>query len=160
MAELLDRRTAMVRDDEVELIRLWFRRLAECMQAVDYAAARPLFAEDVIAFGSLAGFVAGREALEREQWRNVWGTIDGSRFRLEDLRTIVSADRLTAAGMVMFDSTGYGQDGTPYERPGRSTVMFGRGAVGEDWVARHVHFSLSPGVPPRSFGRKPETMGP
>jgi ketosteroid isomerase-like protein len=148
----------MARDDDMALIHRWFRRLAECMQAVDYVGARPLFTEDVIAFGSLAGFVAGREALEREQWRNVWGTINGSRFRLEDLRAIVSADRLTAAGMVMFDSIGYGEDGTPYDRPGRSTVVFSRGAIGEDWVARHAHFSLSPGVPSRSFGKKPEKM--
>jgi ketosteroid isomerase-like protein len=148
----------MAQDDDVALIRRWFGRLAECMQAVDYAGARPLFAEDVIAFGSLAGFVAGREALEREQWRNVWGSIDESRFRLEDLRAIVSADRLTAAGMVMFDSAGYGEDGTRYDRPGRSTVVFSRRAIEEEWVAQHVHFSLSPGVPQRSFGKKPEKM--
>jgi hypothetical protein len=28
----------------------------------------------VIAFGSFASFLTGREALEREQWRKVWGT--------------------------------------------------------------------------------------
>jgi hypothetical protein len=72
------------------------------------------------------------------------------------MRVIVSADRLTAAGMVVFGSTGYGEDGTPYDRPGRATVVFGRSAIGEDWVAQHTHFSLFPGVPPRSFGKRPE----
>ncbi|MCB1884324.1 MAG: DUF4440 domain-containing protein [Geminicoccaceae bacterium] len=144
----------MAHDDDAALIRRWFQRLAEHMQAVDYVGARPLFAEDVVAFGSFARFVNGREALEREQWRNVWGTIDGSRFRLDDMRAIVLADRLTAAGIAVFDSTGYGEDGTPYDRSGRSTVVFGRGAIGGDWVAQHVHFSLFPGVPPRSFGNR------
>lgn len=146
----------MAHEDDVALIRRWFQRLAEHMRAVDYVGARPLFAEDVIAFGSFASFLTGREALEREQWRKVWGATDGFRCRLDEMRAIVSADRLTAAGMVVFDSTGYGEDGTPYDRPGRSTVVLGRSAIGEDWIAQHVHFSLFPGVPSRSFGNKPE----
>jgi hypothetical protein len=56
---------------------------------------------------------------------------DGKIFTL---RAIVSADRLTAAGMVVFDSIGYREDGTPYDRPGRATVVFGRGAIGADWM--------------------------
>jgi hypothetical protein len=60
--------------------------------------------------------------------------------------------------MVAFDSTGYGEDSTPYDRPGRSTVVFTQSAVGADWVAQYVHFSLFPGVPPRSFGKKPSSV--
>lgn len=146
----------MVHEDDVALICRWFGRLAQHMQAVDYHQARPLFAEDVIAFGSFSNFLVGREALEREQWRKVWGVTDGFQCRIDELHVIVSGDRLTAVGMVMFDSTGYSEDGTSYGRPGRSTVVFGRGAISEDWLAQHVHFSLSPGVPPRSFGNKPE----
>jgi ketosteroid isomerase-like protein len=144
------------RGDDIALIRRWFQRLADRVQAVDYVGARPLFAEDMIAFGTVAGFVTGRDATEKEQWRNVWGRIDRFRWRLDDVRAIVSADRLTAAGMAVFDSTGYGEDGTPYDRPGRATVVFGRTAIGEDWVAQHTHFSLFRGVPTRSFGNKPE----
>jgi ketosteroid isomerase-like protein len=146
----------MAHEDDVALIRWWFHCLAQHMQAVDSIGARPLFAENVIAFGSFASFLTGREALEREQWRKVWGATDGFRCRLDEMHVIVSGDRLTAAGMVVFDSTGYSEDGTPYDRPGRSTVVFGRGAIGEDWIAQHVHFSLSPGVPRHSFGNKPE----
>jgi ketosteroid isomerase-like protein len=144
------------RGDDIALIRRWFQRLADHVQAVDYAGARPLFAEDMIAFGTVAAFVTGRDATEKEQWRNVWGRIDRFRWRLGDVRAIISADRLTAAGMAVFDSTGYGEDGTPHDRPGRATVVFGRTAIGEDWVARHTHFSLFRGVPTRSFGNKPE----
>jgi ketosteroid isomerase-like protein len=146
----------MAHEDDVALIRWWFHCLAQHMQAVDYIGARPLFAENVIAFGSFASFLIGREALEREQWRKVWGATDGFRCRVDEMRVIVSGDRLTAVGMVVFDSTGYSEDGMPYDRPGRSTVVFGRGAIGADWIAQHVHFSLSPGVPQHSFGNRPE----
>ena len=147
---------ADARGDDVARIRRWFQRLADHVQAVDYVGARPLFAEDMIAFGTVADFLTGRDAAEREQWRNVWGRIDRFRWRLDGVRAIISADRLTAAGMAVFDSTGYGEDGTPYDRPGRATVVFVRTAFGEDWVARHTHLSLFRGVPTRSFGNKPE----
>jgi hypothetical protein len=38
--------------------------------------ARQLFAADLIAFGTFADFVTGRDAIEKQQWRNIWGTID------------------------------------------------------------------------------------
>ena len=42
-------------------------------------------------------------------------------YRMDDIRAIVSPDRLTAIGMGVFDSTGYHEDGTPYgRRPARS----------------------------------------
>ncbi len=143
-------------DNDVALVRRWFQRLTDHVQEVDFVGARPLFAEDMIAFGTFADFVVGREATEREQWRNMWGTIDQFRCRLDDMRVIISADRLTAAGIVVFDSIGYREDGTTYDRPGRATVVFGRSMTGEDWVAQHTHFSLFRGVPPRSFGQKLE----
>jgi ketosteroid isomerase-like protein len=144
------------REEEDALIRRWFQRLADHVQAVDYVGARPLFADDLTAFGTFADFVTGRDAIEKQQWRNIWGTIDHFRCRLDDMRTIVSADRLTAVGMIMFDSTGYNEDGAPYDRPGRATVVFGRAEIAADWVAQHTHFSLCRGVPERSFGNKPK----
>ncbi len=75
---------------------------------------------------------------------------------MDDIRAIVSPDRLTAIGMAVFQSTGYHEDGTSYERPGRTTVALSRRAVGVDWVADHTHMSLFRDVPSRSFGqRKP-----
>jgi ketosteroid isomerase-like protein len=142
-------------EDDAALIRRWFERLAKHVRAVDYVGARPLFADDMIAFGTFAVFMTGRDAVEREQWRNVWGRIDDFRWRLDDVRAIVSADRLTAIGMAVFDSTGYHEDGTPYDRPGRATVAFGRSDVGGEWVAQHTHMSLFRDVPTRSFGDKP-----
>jgi ketosteroid isomerase-like protein len=113
-------------DDDVALIRRWFRTLQVCVQTVDFAGSRPLFADDLITFGTYAAFTSGREATEHEQWRHVWGHIDRFRWHLDDLRTIVSGDRLTAVGMAVFESTGYTDNGKAFDRPGRATVVLGR----------------------------------
>lgn len=144
----------MAEHDDVALIRRWFRTLQVCVQTVDFVGSRSLFAEDMITFGTFTAFTIGREATEREQWRHVWGHIDQFRWRLDDLHTIVSGDRLTAVSMAVFESTGYTEDGTAFDRPGRATVVLGRQAVGEEWVAQHTHVSLFPGTPARSFGTK------
>jgi ketosteroid isomerase-like protein len=145
-----------VPQDDLALVRRWLQRLQLHVQTVDFVGARLLFADEMVTFGSFNPFTIGREATEEEQWRTVWGRIDRFRWRLDDLRTIVSGDRLMAVGMVVFDSTGYTETGTPYERPGRATIVLGRDAVGEDWVAQHMHVSLFRDVPARSFGSRPE----
>jgi ketosteroid isomerase-like protein len=143
-------------EDDVALVRRWFQRLQLCVQTVDFVGSRPLFAEDLITFGTYTAFTTGRDATETEQWRHVWGEIDQFRWRLDDLRTIISGDRLTAVAMAVFDSTGYTEDGKPFDRPGRATVVLGRRAVGNEWVAQHTHVSLFPGTSTRSFGSKKE----
>ncbi|WP_205772507.1 hypothetical protein [Microvirga calopogonii] len=89
------------RNDDVILIRRWFQRLQVCAQTVDFAGSRPLFADNIITFGSFTAFTIGREATEQEQWRHVWGHIDQFRWRFDDLRTLLSGDRLTAVGMAV-----------------------------------------------------------
>jgi ketosteroid isomerase-like protein len=141
-------------EDDLERIRAWFERLAEHVRAVDFAGARPLFAADMIAFGTFSDFVSERDAVEQAQWRNVWPFIEGFRWRQNAFRGIVSPDRLAATGMAVWDSTGFHQDGKPYERPGRATVALARQRIGEGWVAQHTHFSLFRGVPGQSFGKQ------
>jgi ketosteroid isomerase-like protein len=136
-------------------VRRWFETLAAHVQAVDFAGARAIFAPDMVAFGTFTDFMTGREAAERAQWRNVWPHIDGFRWR-PDIRAIVSPDRLQAVGMGVFDSTGYHEDGSPYERPGRATVVFVRDSVDAPWTAQHTHMSLFRDVPTRSFKGKAE----
>ncbi len=143
-------------EDDVALVQRWFQRLQLHVQAVDFAGARHLFSDDLITFGSFNPFTIGREANEEEQWRTVWGRIDHFRWRLDDLRTLVSDDRLMAVGMAVFDSTGYTEAGTPYERPGRATVVLRRRSVGEEWIGHPMHVSLFRDVPTRSFGSRPE----
>ena len=38
---------------DLDAVKAWFRELAEHVRAVDFAAARHLFAEDFVAFGTL-----------------------------------------------------------------------------------------------------------
>ena len=134
-------------DDDVALVQRWFQRLQLHVQAVDFAGARHLFSDNLITFGSFNPFTIGREANEEEQWRTVWGRIDQFRWRLDDLRTLISGDRLMGVGMAVFDSTGYTEAGIPYERPGRATVVLRRGNIGEDWIGQHIHVSLFRDVP-------------
>ena len=93
--------------DDLAAVKAWFAELAEHVRAVDFAAARHLFAEDFIAFGTFTDFMIGRELAEDNQWRNVWPTIDGFAWRLDDAKALVSPDRLFAVGLAVWDSTGY-----------------------------------------------------
>jgi ketosteroid isomerase-like protein len=138
---------------DLESVRRWFKRLADCVQAVDYEAAYPLFAEDLIAFGTFNDFVSERPTVVREQWMNVWPTIRNFRWRLDGAQTIVSPDRLSAVGMAIFDSDGFNQDGSVFDRRGRATVAFARSDIGAAWIAVHTHMSLFRGTPGQSFGR-------
>jgi ketosteroid isomerase-like protein len=145
--------------DDLARVKAWFARLSEHVRAVDFDGAHPLFADDMIAFGTFENFITGRDRVEAAQWRNVWPVTSGFCYRMDDIRAIVSADRLTAIGMAVFDSTGYRQDGMPYDRPGRTTAAFSRRVIGEDWVADHTHMSLFRDVPSRSFGADPARHG-
>src|SRR6201984_146920 len=97
--------------DDLAKVKAWFERLSEHVRAVDYPGARPIFADDMIAFGTFENFITGRDRVEAAQWRNVWGVTSGFRFRADDIRAIVSADRLTAIGMGVVGSTGHHPDG-------------------------------------------------
>jgi ketosteroid isomerase-like protein len=144
-----------VNPDDIAGVKAWFETLAAHVREVDFAGARPIFAPDLIAFGTFTDFMTGRDVAEQRQWRNVWPHIDNFRWR-PDIRAIVSPDRLQAVGMGIFDSTGYRQDGTSYDRPGRATVVFVRDSLAAPWLAQHTHLSLFRDVPTRSFKSKPE----
>lgn len=141
-------------EDDLARIAAWFERLAGHVRDIDFAGARPLFAEDMIAFGTFSDFVTGRDAVEAAQWRNVWPFIVGFRWRPASIRGFVSPDRLAATGMAVWDSTGFHQDGREFERPGRATAALARRRSGEAWIAQHTHFSLFRGVPGQSFGKQ------
>jgi ketosteroid isomerase-like protein len=141
--------------EDLDAVKAWFRELAEHVRAVDFAAARHLFAKDFVAFGTFTDFMIGRDLAENNQWRNVWPTIDRFVWRLDDAKAMVSPDRLFAVGLAVWDSTGYHPDGKPFDRKGRATVSFVRGKVGDPWVASHTHMSLFRGTPDVSHGMKP-----
>src|ERR671922_1375875 len=60
---------------------------------VDCAAGRKLCAEDIVAFGTVAPFVAGLDVVGREQWRNVWPVIRDFTIDVDDARGAVVGDR-------------------------------------------------------------------
>ena len=142
-----------VAPEDLAAVRAWFDALSGHCRAIDYEGARAIFAEDMIAFGTFTDFMSGRDLAEQKQWRNVWGTIRNFRYDLAKVEAIVSADRLTAVGMGVWQSDGYHPNGDRFDRPGRTTVTLGRKAVGDPFVATHTHMSLFRGTPEQSFGK-------
>jgi ketosteroid isomerase-like protein len=142
-----------VAPEDLAAVRTWFDTLSTHCRAVDYEGARPIFADDMIAFGTFTDFMHGRELAEQKQWRNVWGTIRNFRYDLGKVEAIVSADRLTAVGMGVWQSDGFYPNGDKFERPGRTTVVLGRHKVGDPFVATHTHMSLFRGTPDASHGK-------
>lgn len=142
--------------EDLDAVKAWFDALSGHVQKVDYEGARYLFDNDLLIFGTFQDFVVGQPESERQQWRNVWGTIEGFQFRIADVRALVSPDRLFATGLGIWDSTGFTEDGQEFDRKGRATVTLERKSVGEPFVATHTHMSLFRGTPDRSYGRKPK----
>jgi ketosteroid isomerase-like protein len=124
-----------------DLIRAWFNSLAMCVAEVDYdAAARDLFAPEIVAFGTRAHLVAGLADVQEHQWSQVWPNVRDFRFDLDSLRHGVSGNLIWAAAL--WSSTGFAADGQPVDRPGRATVVFRN--EGGRLLAVHTHFSLAP----------------
>jgi ketosteroid isomerase-like protein len=136
-------------------IEAWFATWSGLVAEVDFAPAMDLFADNIASFGTHMDVVEGLDALAGNQWRSVWPTIEDFRWNLDTLKVGVSADRLFALGVLTFSSTGIAEDGSRFDRPGRSTVAFARCRVDADWKGVHTHISLNPGTPQRSFGARP-----
>ena len=132
----------------------WFDTWSGYVASVDFASARALFEPDVIGFGTWMDVVEGLDKLEAMQWRNIWPTIADFRFLIETLQVRVSPDRCLAVGVIVWDSTGFHEDGSAYPRPGRATVALRRDRPGAPWKGIHTHLSLNRGVPQKSYGRK------
>jgi ketosteroid isomerase-like protein len=135
-------------------MRTWFETWAALVRARDFVSARALFHDDVVGFGTRMHVVRGLDRLESQQWRHVWPAIEDFRFVLDELHCAASDDDRLAWAVVPWVSTGFQQDGAPFDRPGRATVIFMRAANDEPWRAIHTHISLAPGTPQRSFGRQ------
>ena len=145
-----------VLEEDRRSIAKWFVRWGEMVANVDIKSVRELFAEDAFAFGSKVEMVRSREALEAEQWRMVWPTMEDYRYDLDTLELAVSPDRLMATAAAIFHSTGFHKDGSTFNRPGRVTAALMREAVGTPWFATHTHVSLKPGTPSPSYANRPE----
>jgi ketosteroid isomerase-like protein len=129
----------------------WLDRFAGYVREVDYASARPLFHPETLAFGTFTDVIPGLQAWIDTQWDNVWPRTADFRFNLDG--THVLADGNMAVVIAPWTSTGFHQDGTRFDRPGRATMVFHR-ADGR-WLCVHSHMSLNRGVPQQSFASRP-----
>jgi len=93
----------------------WYDRWGGLVAEVNFKAARPMFAEDAIAFGSRIEMMTSQPQLEREQWRAVWPSIENYHYDLSTLEVVISPDRLMAMGAVIFRSTGLHPDGKTFD---------------------------------------------
>jgi hypothetical protein len=134
-------------------VREWVSGWGREVAAVEMTTARARFEPGLIAFGTHADVVVGLDEVEAEQWTQVWPSIEDFRFRVELMKIVMSADRLTAVVAVPWDSTGFDERGVGFARPGRATIVVRRADGGAPWRGIHTHFSLARGVPPRTFGR-------
>jgi ketosteroid isomerase-like protein len=130
----------------------WLDTFAAHVRAVDYAAARPLFHERTLAFGTHQDVLPDREAWIRLQWDNVWPKTDDFRFTVDATHVLASDDGSLAVVIAPWTSTGFHPDGTHFDRPGRATMVFHRS--GGRWLGVHTHLSLNRGVPQTSHGNR------
>ncbi|MEA2529505.1 MAG: hypothetical protein QOF01_1891 [Thermomicrobiales bacterium] len=131
----------MVRGADEVVALAWLAEMEACIRSQDYARCRAIFADDVAAFGTRAALVVGLEALERDQWRHIWGTIRNFRFLTDDLHCRGYGDEGIWVACP-WQSEGPGLNGAWRERPGRMTAVLER--RGERWLAVHTHHSLVP----------------
>ena len=140
--------------EDVGTVKAWLGTWQPCVRNVDFVPARALIADNVVSFGTHMDVVEGREALEQNQWRGVWPTIDDFAWDFENMRIGVSSDRLMAFLITTWTSSGFHEDGSHFDRPGRTTIILSRAGLAAPWRAVHTHLSLHPGTPQRSHGKR------
>ena len=134
-------------------IRLWFQVWEKQVQNKDFEAAKKLFENDVVSFGTWMNVVEGLDKLYSDQWKNIWPTINNFKFVSNTLFIQISPDRLLANSILVWNSTGYKENGNSFKRNGRATVVLKRSNLDNSWKGIHTHFSLNRGIPQESFGK-------
>ena len=134
-------------------IELWFQVWEKQVQNKDFEAAKKLFENDVVSFGTWMNVVEGLDKLYSDQWKNIWPTINNFKFVSNTLFIQISPDRLLANSILVWNSTGYKKNGNSFKRNGRATVVLKRSNLDNSWKGIHTHFSLNRGIPQESFGK-------
>jgi ketosteroid isomerase-like protein len=135
-------------------IATWLEAWGSEVAAVDLRAARERFAPGLLAFGTHADVVEGRDEVEAQQWSQIWPAIEDFAFDVAHLHVLASPDGLLAVAIVPWTSTGIDEHGARFDRPGRATVVLERPTQDDAWVASHTHFSLARGVPSSTHGHR------
>ncbi|MFQ6027918.1 MAG: YybH family protein [Dehalococcoidia bacterium] len=136
--------------DPKAAITEWYAKLSQYCASVDYDSTQAIFADDVLSFGTRADIVSGLGPLQKNQWEGIWPNIQNFQINMDSIH--YGGDAENAWGIATWTSTGFHEDGTSFHRPGRATVILER--RDGKWLSVHTHFSLNPGTPPRTYGRK------
>ena len=118
-----------------------------------YAAARPFWHPDIVIFGTYQELVKSLSDWTERQWDNVWPRTAEFRFDLANTMVMASPDGAMAVAIAPWTSTGFYEDGMPFDRPGRATIVLARQPDGR-WLGVHSHMSLARGVPQDSHGKR------
>jgi ketosteroid isomerase-like protein len=135
-------------------VRDWLDRFAACVREVDYAAARPFWHTEIVIFGTYQELVKSLSGWTDRQWDNVWPRTAEFRFDLANTMVMTSPDDAMAVAIAPWTSTGFNENGLPFDRPGRATIVLARQPDGR-WLGVHSHMSLARGVPQESYGKRP-----
>jgi ketosteroid isomerase-like protein len=131
-------------------VREWLDRFALCVREVDYQR-RDHSGTPTGIFGTYQGLVKSLSAWTERQWDNVWPRT--AEFRFDLANTMVMAVPDGAIAIAPWTSTGFHEDGTAFDRPGRATIVLARQPDGR-WLGIHSHMSLARGVPQDSHGKR------
>ncbi len=123
----------------------WLAEWERLINAVDFAGARPYFAENVVSFGTYAEVLYGLDQLEALQWRKIWPTIADFKFE-EPTILLFEDDPGIATIVVLWHSRGKTTKDGWYRRKGRATLVLKDGKDGLRCI--HSHLSMEPGIPP------------
>src|SRR5262245_31472614 len=110
----------------VDEIVTWLRKWQALINLGDFERAKPLFSEDVVAFGSLTAVMSGKEDLVEHQWSSVWPRIKDFAFTYDSLHTFADEARHVVTAAMLWRSLGRRRDGSWYERRGRATLVLRR----------------------------------
>jgi ketosteroid isomerase-like protein len=125
----------------------WLRAWQGNINSGDLAAGRTLFADDVVAFGSLAGMMVGKDDLIARQWSRMWPRLRDFAFDFDRLTLLGEPGDTTLTIVAPWQSLGTKGGGTGwYERRGRATLVLKHTPGGYRCI--HSHFSMEPGIPP------------
>ena len=130
--------------------RRWFELMERFCAAADFDAAERIFARDAVSFGANMDIVCGRKRLRKSEWEGVWNNISGFKIDIDNIHA--GGNGRSAWGVATWTSIGFDYEHKPFYRPGRASVVLER--RGGRWLAVHAHFSLYPGAPHRTFGRR------
>ncbi|MGQ0620580.1 MAG: YybH family protein [Panacagrimonas sp.] len=126
----------------IERAYAWLAAWQRCIRERDYAMARALFSEDVIAFGTVEAQMSGLDALVHRQWMKVWENTRDFEFDLNRC-AIVLARGDHCVIVVQWTSIAMAR-GKRREsaRSGRASIVL-RDEVGT-LRCIHTHFSIDP----------------